>query len=197
MTRDIRVLLLSASMAPSGLFGAQGCNSTVAMVPPISFPTRDIRIRPQEPLAIEMNKVIRILGNALPPGCRTFTSDLRVRVAATGLSTYPDAAVVCGRSLRAPDDPMAVTNPVLLVEVTSRSTEDYDRGEKLRHYQALPSVREVLIVSHRHPELTLHRREANGWTETVARGSEAVDLASAGLRLAVNDVYRDALEDAG
>ena len=141
--------------------------------------------------------VIRILGNALPPGCRTFTSDLRVRVAATGLSTYPDAAVVCGRSLRAPDDPMAVTNPVLLVEVTSRSTEDYDRGEKLRHYQALPSVREVLIVSHRHPELTLHRREANGWTETVARGSEAVDLASAGLRLAVNDVYRDALEDAG
>ncbi len=48
-------------------------------------------------------------------------------------TTYPDAAVVCGRTQRAAEDPLAVTNAVLLVEVTSTSTEEYDRGEKLRH----------------------------------------------------------------
>jgi Uma2 family endonuclease len=98
--------------------------------------------------------VIGILRGQLPPGCRAFTSDLRVRIAATGLSTYPDVAVVCGRTERAPDDPLAVTNPVLLVAVTSPSTEEYDRGEKLRHYKSLPSLREVLIVSHRTADLT-------------------------------------------
>ena len=45
--------------------------------------------------------VIGALRGQLPPGCRTFTSDLRVRIPASGLSTYPDAAVVCGRSERA------------------------------------------------------------------------------------------------
>jgi Uma2 family endonuclease len=48
--------------------------------------------------------VIRLLGSNLPPGWRVFTSDLRVRIQSTGLSTYPDAAVVCGRTQRAPDD---------------------------------------------------------------------------------------------
>src|SRR5205814_10176304 len=52
--------------------------------------------------------VIRLLGSEIPPGCRVFTSDLRVRIPATGLSTYPDAAIVCGRTTRAADDGLAV-----------------------------------------------------------------------------------------
>ncbi len=141
--------------------------------------------------------LIRIVGGQLPPGCRVFTSDLRLRIAATGLTTYPDAAVVCGRTLRSAEDPLAVTNPVLLVEVTSPSTEEYDRGEKLRHYKGLPSVREVLVVSHRRPELTLHRREATDWTKTTAGPGEALELASVAARIPVDEVYQGGLEDAG
>ena len=141
--------------------------------------------------------LIRIVGGQLPPGCRFFTSDLRVRIVATGLTTYPDAAVVCGRTLRSTEDPLAVTNPVLLVEVTSPSTEEYDRGEKLRHYTGLPSVREVLVVSHRSPELTLHRREAAAWTKTTAGPGEALELASVAARISVDDLYQGGLEDAG
>lgn len=139
--------------------------------------------------------VIGLLRGQLEPGCRAFTSDLRVRVPSTGLSTYPDAAVVCGRTQRAPDDPLAVVNPVLLVEVTSASTESYDRGEKLRHYKALPSLREVLIVSHREERLTLHRREGETWTELHATSGQVLDLAGIGARLAVRDVYGEGLED--
>ena len=141
--------------------------------------------------------VIGLLRNQLPPGCRVFTSGLRVQVPATRLSTYPDAAVVCGRTQRAVDDPLAVVNPVLLVEVTSSSTEEYDRGEKLRHYKDLASVREVLILSHRGPQLTLHRRETEGWIELVAASGQTIDLLSVGARLAVDDFYREGLEDAG
>lgn len=141
--------------------------------------------------------LIRLLGSQLPPGCRVFTSDLRIRIQATGLSTYPDAAVVCGPTARAGDDRLAVTNPVLVVEVTSPSTEEYDRGEKLRHYMELPSLRELVIVSHSLPHITIYRRNGDEWTAIEARSGETLPLAAVSGTLAVEDVYRDGLEDAG
>ena len=124
--------------------------------------------------------VIGLLGSQLPRGYRLFTSDLRIRIPSSGLSTYPDVAVV---------------NPVLLVEITSNSTEEYDRGEKLRHYKYLQSVREILIVSHGEPFLTLHRREVTDWVTIEARRGQAVALASVAARLSVDELYRDELED--
>ena len=139
--------------------------------------------------------VIALIRPQLPRGCRVFTSDLRIRIASSGLSTYPDVAVVCGRTERAAEDPLAVVNPVLLVEITSSSTEEYDRGEKLRHCKQLPSLREILIVSHREPRLTLHRREDADWAVVEARRHETVALEGIAARLSVDDVYRDDLED--
>lgn len=139
--------------------------------------------------------VIALLGRQPPTGCRVFTSDLRVQTV-SGLSTYPDVSVVCGRTQRAANDPHAVVNPVLIAEITSNSTEDYDRGEKLQHYKSLPTLREVLIASHREPLLSLWRREEQGWTEVRASRGETLELRSLAMRLAVDDVYRDALEDA-
>ncbi|MGH9392517.1 MAG: Uma2 family endonuclease [Vicinamibacteria bacterium] len=139
--------------------------------------------------------IISAIRSKLPPGCRMFTSDLRVRIPDTGLSTYPDAAVVCGRTQRATDDALAVVNPVLLVEVTSPSTEEYDRNEKLRHYKKLPSLREVLIASHREPHLTVHRREESGWSVLTAAKGGVLSLESVAVRVEVDEVYRDDLED--
>lgn len=140
--------------------------------------------------------IIGLVRAQLRTGCRVYTSDLRVRIPETGLSTYPDVTVVCGQTIRAVDDPHAVTNPVLLVEVTSHSTEDYDRDEKLAQYQQLPSVQEVLIVSHRRVELLCHRRELDGnWTARHAGAGETLALASVGATLIVDEVYRDGLED--
>ena len=92
-------------------------------------------------------------------------------------------------------EPEPVTNPVLLVEVTSESTEDYDRVEKLRHYKQLSSLREVLIVSHRESHLTVHRREERGWITVEHRAGEEVSLESVAVRFEVSDVYPDELED--
>jgi Uma2 family endonuclease len=140
--------------------------------------------------------IISLISRRLPAGCRVFTSDLRVRVPATGLSTYPDAAVVCGKTVRAADDPLAVSNPVLLVEVTSASTENYDRGEKLRHCQQLESLREIVVVSHREPRVTVVSRQADRtWASSDARSGESFTIATAGSSVAVDDVFRDGLED--
>ena len=71
---------------------------------------------------------------------RVYSSDLRIRVAATGLATYPDVTVVCGRSERDPANEVTVVNPRVVVEVLSPGTEDYDRGEKLEHYKQIQVV---------------------------------------------------------
>ena len=94
------------------------------------------------------------LTSALEGGrCRVYSSDLRIRVQKTGLGTYPDVSVVCGPREVDPEDKKSVTNPTLLVEVTSKSTEEYDRGEKFEHYKAIPSLCEYVVVSHREPSI--------------------------------------------
>jgi Uma2 family endonuclease len=133
-----------------------------------------------------------VIGNQLPPGCLTHTSDLRIRVS-TGLSTYPDGAVVCGAVQHTVDDRDAATNPLILVEITSNSTEQYDRGEKLRHYQTIPSLQEILIVSHRERRITIHRRDEHGWSIDEARAGESLQLRSISGVLPVDDVYLNIL----
>ena len=90
-----------------------------------------------------------------------------------------------------------MVNPVLLVEVTSSSTEEDDGGEKLRQYKHLPSVREVLIVSHRDRHLTLHSRESDQWIVAEGRAGESITLSRLTATLAVDAVYGDELEDVG
>lgn len=122
------------------------------------------------------------------------SSDLRVRVLATGLATYPDATVVCGRAETDPEDRNTVVNPTVAVEVTSPSTEDYDRGEKLDHYRRIPALREIVIVSHRERCIELFSRADDGeWRRTEARAGHAVSLGSIDATLEVDEVYRDAL----
>ena len=132
---------------------------------------------------------IRILGNALLGRCRVSTSDLKVRIEATDLSTFPDVTVLCGEREVALNDRNATTNPTLLVEVTSRSTEDYDRGEKLNHYQQCPSLKAVLFVSHRRPQVTVVSRNGNTWDAHDYQASQQVEVPALSLTFAVDELY--------
>jgi Uma2 family endonuclease len=80
-----------------------------------------------------------------------------------------------------------------VVEVLSPSTAEYDRGEKLEHYRQIPSLQEIVLVSHVKQELEVWRRTADGWHgETVGAGSAAM-LGSSGCTLPVSKVYHDPL----
>jgi Uma2 family endonuclease len=130
-----------------------------------------------------------VLHRVLPKSCRVATSDLKVRVEASDLSTFPDVSVVCGDAIPAAIDANAITNPTLLVEVTSKSTEDYDRGDKLSHYKQLPALQAVLFVSHRARRITVVARSKAGWSEREYRGGEQVSIAAPAATFAVDDVY--------
>ena len=91
--------------------------------------------------------------------CTMFTSDLRVRVRATGVATYPDATVICGDLERDPEDPNAAVNPTVLIEIPSDSTAAYDAGEKFAHYRQISHLREYVLVSHQERRIEVRRRD--------------------------------------
>lgn len=146
--------------------------------------------------AVMAAEVSRQLGDALLGGsCSVFTSDLGVRVMETGLATYPDASVVCGPAERDPDKKTNVTNPHVLVEITSDGTEHYDRGEKLEHYKKIPSLRAVVIVSHREALVEVWARERVGadWTRLEARAGQRAQVAALDCSLDVDAIRAAAL----
>lgn len=93
-------------------------------------------------------------------GCVAFQSDQRVRVLATGRATYPDVTVVCGPIEGDPADPAGatITNPTVLVEVLSASTEQEDRGGKWQHYRLIPALEEYVLVAQGEPRVERYRR---------------------------------------
>ena len=135
--------------------------------------------------------VIRDLGTQVRGGpCLVHTSDLKIRVRATGLCTYPDVSVICGKAEVDPDSKVVVLNPTVLVEVTSDSTEVYDRGEKLQHYLQIDSLRELVLVSHREKRIEVFRRGEDGrFARTEARTNMVSRLESIKAELSVNSVY--------
>lgn len=126
--------------------------------------------------------------------CRVFTSDLRVRVKETGLTTYPDVTVVCGPTERDPESPTTVLNPRVLVEVTSDSTARYDRNEKLWHYKRIPSLDAIIIVSHEQRRIETWVRSGSDWTETIALSGQRAEVTPLRCSIDVDSTYLAAEE---
>lgn len=130
--------------------------------------------------------------------CRVFSSDLRVRIQATDLTTelatYPDVTVVCDQAATLPDDPHAVVNPTVIVEVLSDSSEAHDRGAKAASYRRIPSLREYVLVSQREPLVEVFRRtDAGTWELVEVRAGMRIELRSLDVVLDVDAIYRDPL----
>jgi Uma2 family endonuclease len=123
--------------------------------------------------------------------CKSYANDMRVRVAPTGLFTYPDVVVVCGEARFDDERKDTLTNPTVLIEVLSKSTEAYDRGEKFAHYRKLDSLQEYLLVSQEREHIEHFVRQMSGqWLLSEASGTDgAIDLDSIGCRLALSEVY--------
>jgi Uma2 family endonuclease len=129
--------------------------------------------------------------------CRPYDSDLKLRtpgsVPDSGLSTYADAAVICGPILPDAADPHAATNPTLLAEVLSKSTEAWDRGDKWEHYQTISTLRHYLLVDHASVKVEHYERQADGsWRYSIHRSGDVVHLSALDIHVAVAALYEDA-----
>ena len=123
--------------------------------------------------------------------CQAYVNDMRVKVTATGLYTYPDVVVVCGEPEFEDKYVDTLLNPTILVEVLSQSTERYDRIAKSSYYRTLNSLTEHLLVAQDEARLEQYVKQANGqWLLFEFTSLEmVVELPSIGCTLALRDVY--------
>ena len=133
----------------------------------------------------------RLFNQLLGGPCEANTNDLRVRVSATRMNTYPDIVVICGERQLMDDYLDTLLNPVVLIEVLSPSTEHHDRSTKLVNYQEIESLQEYVLITQDTPRVDLSRRQEDGsWRYTTTIGLESVvDLPSIGCRLVLAEVY--------
>jgi Uma2 family endonuclease len=123
--------------------------------------------------------------------CRVYSSDLRVKVSATGLYTYPDVVGVCGRPQFEDREKDTLLNPTVIIEILSPSTEKYDRGAKFDHYSTLASLTDYLLVGQHSAMIDHYARQPDGkWLLSRYRLlDEVAHITSIDCDLPLTDVY--------
>jgi len=142
--------------------------------------------------ALIVTNLVLILGTKLRDRpCRVYSSDMRVKVTAAGLYTYPDVVVVCGKAEFEDDRRDTLVNPSVLVEILSPSTEGYDRGKKFQFYRGLESLTDYILVAQDHLLVEHFARLPDGtWLLSAFDDLEAVaHIKSLGCDLPLADVF--------
>ncbi len=138
-----------------------------------------------------VSNLIGEMGQQLKRGpFRLYVSDLRLRVT-PDFYTYPDVMVICGKDQVADEDEDTVLNPILIAEVLSESTRDYDRGRKFQYYRTLPSLMEYLTVEQDEPHVEHWTRQpGNRWDLAEFDNlAQSIQLTSIGCTLPLAEVY--------
>jgi Uma2 family endonuclease len=133
-------------------------------------------------------ELARILGEG---PCNAYTSDLKIRPRKIRFASYADVTVVCGEVESHEDDPNAILNPTVLVEVLSDSTETWDRTGKFKRYRKLETLRDYVLVSQHERSIEVYSRGASGvWELREAGEGESAPLSAFPDGLDVDRVYR-------
>ena len=130
--------------------------------------------------------------------CEIYPSDMRVKIEALGIYTYPDLSVVCGPPRFEERREDTLLNPLLLIEVLSPSTEQYDRGMRFRRHQLIPSFAEYLLIAQDRPRIEHYlRQDDSSWVQTVSEDLAAtLTLPTINCTLPLAMVYEDVAWDA-
>ena len=124
--------------------------------------------------------------------CNVYSNDMRVRVTSTGLFTYPDVVVTCGKEAFADDEQDTLLDPLVIFEVLSDSTEAYDRGQKFEHYQNIDSLSTYVLVAQKATRIERYVRHEGGraWIYTEAHETDAIfGIEAIACELKLEEVY--------
>lgn len=144
-------------------------------------------------VTVALNVAMALRQHLTGSPCRTFITDMKLRVEAADAFFYPDVMVTC--SARDAGDPQVKREPVLLVEVLSPATAAFDRGDKFAAYRSLDSLREVLLVDPDLRRCDLFRRQAvdggEAWVLHPSAPGEGVELLSVGLAVTADALWAE------
>ncbi len=144
--------------------------------------------RPHNQISLNIGSEFRFRLRGGP--CEAYSGDMRVRVEATGLYTYPDVSVVCGEQSFDSVRMDTLLNPTLLVEILSPSTEAYDRGRKFAQYQNLESLQTYVLIAQDAARVEVYTRQGDVWTQETYVGLDAtVALPAIGCELPLREIY--------
>ena len=135
--------------------------------------------------------LMRHLGNQLADSpCQPLGPDMRLKIDASGLYTYPDVMVVCDPVLHAGSGTGTILNPTLIIEVLSKATEAYDRGDKFGHYRKLESLQEYVLVSQTTRRVEFFSRQGSFWIfRDCQADQDPIQFESIGVSLGMDDIY--------
>lgn len=123
--------------------------------------------------------------------CKAYSNDMRVKISPTGLYTYPDVIGISDEARFDDEQRDTLLNPTVIVEVLSKSTEAYDRGDKFGHYRKIDTLREYLLVSQDKylVEHYIRKSDENWLLSETAELDDSVDLPSIGCILMLSEIY--------
>lgn len=123
-------------------------------------------------------------------GCIVNPSDQKLKVMETGFIAYPDISVICGEPIFAGEEYDTITNPVLIIEILSPSTEGYDRGKKFQNYREIPTLQEYLLISQDKAHIEAYTMQNGKWVLTDIIGLDSIyKFSSVDCQIALADVY--------
>lgn len=143
---------------------------------------------------VEVNLTFSLTSLLREKPCRVFPANMRIKVPIMPPYRYGDVSVACGKpEYQEIGGVDALTNPILIIEVLSPSTEAYDRGDKFTYYKSIPSLKEYLLVAQHRPHITQYVKQDDGsWSYCEVNELETVlRLPSIDCELALTEVYRD------
>lgn len=141
---------------------------------------------------IEVNLIARLSPQLRSKGCRLFAANVRIKVPSMPPYRYGDTSALCGQAKFEKIGGVDVlTNPQLIIEVLSASTEAYDRGHKFLHYKSILSFTEYLLIAQQRPHVSQFIKEAdNRWVQHEFKDlNDVIKLASLDCELALSDIY--------
>ena len=143
--------------------------------------------------AITVNVTVAIGSQLIDRPCMAFSSDMKLGTTNSSLFAYPDLSIVCGEPTFHDEHQDVLTNPTVIIEVLSPSTEAFDRGKKFAYYQLMSSLTDYILIAQDEPYIDHYEKQTDDeWLLHISRGLEArVHIASLDYELLLSEVYRN------
>jgi Uma2 family endonuclease len=140
---------------------------------------------------ISVNIISALAAGLKGKDCQPYGSDMRIHIPENSLFTYPDISIICGDIITSIDNEDAVTQPVVIIEILSASTKDYDRGEKFRLYRAIRTLKEYILIDSEsiHAERFAINDEGFWQLKEYNSAEEEIIMTTVNVLLTLKDVY--------